>query len=200
MGYGMYMIKKLFKICLVLIVLLWGVLQIANYVIAFKFPTLIKKWIPEAIDVSIANIKKTGGLLGVGLELDGVDITLPKQNPLHIKTVLAEAPLWWPPQYRIRVESDPVLSGDIKISRKMWQVQYLRGKLFNFSFDVSGEIDRILEIGELSVRTQGLKSFIKEWINVPVWLDFLLKDAEQQFTLKPQNGSLMFYGIPLMKL
>jgi len=200
LGYDACMIKKLFKFCLVLIILGWAVLQIANYVIAFKLPTLIKKWIPETVDVSIANVKKTGGFLRVGLGLEGVDIILPKQEILHVKAASVEVPLWWPPEYRIQIESDPVLSGDVTIGRKMWQVRHLKGQFFDFSFDATGEINRILGMGELSVRTRGLKTFIKEWINVPAWLDFLLKDEEQQFTLTPKNGSLTFYGIPLMGL
>ena len=200
MGYDACMIKKLFKFCLVLIILGWAVLQIANYVIAFKLPSLIKKWIPETVDVSIANVKKTGGLLGVGLKLEGVDIIFPKQGTLHLKDLSVEAPLWWPPEYRIQVESDTTLSGDLTIGRKIWLIRHLKGRFFDFSFDAMGEINRVYETGKISLRTRGLKTFIKEWGDVPAWLDFLLKDEEQQFTLTPKNGSLTFYGIPLMKL
>ena len=194
------MIKKLLKIFLVSVVILWAVLQIVNYVLAFQLQTLIQKVVPEIITVSVQKAKKTGGIFRLGFEIEGVDIVFPKGEVLRVKTVSVETPLWWPPEYHIRIDSTPVLSADVILDRKKWQIRHLSGQFLNFSFDVAGEIDRMYETGELSVWTRGLKTFIKEWIEIPMWVDMLLKDEEQQFTLTPQNGFLTFYGIPLMEL
>ena len=194
------MIKKLLKIFLVLVVILWAILQIANYVVVFKVSNWIQQWNPEKLEISIARVKKAGGLFGLGIGLEGVNVVLPKQETLHVKTVSVEMPLWWPPKCRIRIESEPLLSGDVAVSFQEWQVRHLKGQFFDFSFDVVGTIDRVAETGELSVWTKGLKTFVHQLTDVPAWLDLILTDGEQQLTLKPQNGYLTFYGLPLMKL
>jgi len=194
------MVKKLLKFFLISVIVLWAILQTVNYVIASQLQALIHKVVPEIVTVSVQKARKTGGIFGLGLEIEGVDIVFPKGEVFHIKKISVETPLWWPPKYHIRVESTPILSADVILNRRKWQIHHLSGQFLNFSFDAAGQIDRIYETGELSVLTRGLKAFVKEWIEVPVWLDMLLKDEEQQFTLTAKNGFLTFYGIPLMEL
>ena len=194
------MVKKLLKICLILLIVLWAGLQIANYVLVAKLRGLIQEWVPEKMGISIAEVGKAGGLFGVGVEIKGINIVLPDSENIQVKSISLTAPIRWPLKCRISVESSPILSADVVLSRAKWQVKQLNGHFFDFSFDAKGDINRLEQTGELSVRTRGLKTFIHQFTDVPLWVDLILKDEEQQFTLKPENGSLSFYGIPLFQL
>ena len=194
--------KKAVKIfCWIILVLLvivfFGIRFVVGQLVN-KMPEIIQNTSSSEVKLSVGNVKNGGCLMHICVELEDLSIRHVDYEPIEFKKLYFEIPLMWPIRANIKTPNkNEKWNIDASFGRYIWNIHSFNGRFENLDFSLSGKIDAKKETGELILKTIGLKDFLVEFTDIPSWLALLVQNTPQEFVLKPQEGALRFYGIPI---
>ena len=193
-------LKKITIIFLITGSLLWMGLYVSELILVKKLPGMMAAFSSPVMSISTSKVISGSCRWRACVVAKDVQLKILKQNAVLIGDVQLIYNPFHPLSVDVKTITDTPWTVDARLSRHVWQIRRVAGTVGSFHFDSSGFVDGENERGNLLIQTKGLRSFLNQFIKIPAWLSFLIRDTQQQITLSPKNGMLNLYGIPLIPI
>lgn len=195
--------KKVIKIfcwiILILFVIAFFCIRFIEYQLVKKMPDIIQNISSPEVTVSVGSVKRSGCLFRICVNVENLSIQPIEHKAIEFENLYFEIPPLWPIRVNVKtLGKNEKWIIDASLGRYVWDVRSFYGRFENLKFDLSGKVDGQKETGQLVLKTTGLKDFLREFTDLPPWFALLIQNTSQKFILKPQDGSLRFYGIPVL--
>jgi hypothetical protein len=196
--------KKLIKIlCWVIFPLFIGAFcfaRFAEYRLIQNLPEIFQTISSPSLQLSIKEAHKGQCWTQICINLKELTIQPQNQPEIKIDNISIKIPLLWPIRATIKTTDTSAWKIDATFKNQVWDIRTFYGQIAQFKFNIHGKLDIQNETGELIIQTTGLKNFLSNLMELPVWMKLLIQNIPQQFVLKPDKGTLWFQGIPILQL
>jgi len=187
-------------VCLVFCALLWGGLRMVEWVLVQKMPTIMENLSSPVMSVSAQEITSEDCQWQACVVAKNVRLRLLNKEIISVGDMRLKISPIFPWRIDVKTAEDSPIFVDVSLSKNFWQVRQAKGTIGTFRFTTTGFVDGKNNQGNLFMQTEGLRSFLNRFVEIPTWLSLLIRDTQQQITLSPKDGMLNLYGIPLFPL